>query len=108
MESPSNRSTEAAASSYPTIAATATALPPYTITREDVKVYLGRVFDIPVRRLEAMIGIVDNVQVHTRLAIFPLDYAFEPRPFSLTYIEYIEPAVKLVRVAAENFLVRGG
>jgi len=32
---------------HATIAATATALPPYTITRDDVKYYMGRVFDIP-------------------------------------------------------------
>src|SRR5213080_1249552 len=108
MESPSNRSTEAAASSYPTIAATATALPPYTITREDVKVYMGRVFDIPERRLEAMMSIVDNAQVHTRHAIFPLDYTIEPRPLSQTNNEYIEHAVNLGREAAEKCLERAG
>src|ERR1700674_4159098 len=84
MESASNRPTEAAAASYPTIAATATALPPHTITRDDVKVCLGRVFDIPERRLEAMMSIVDNAQVHKRHAIFPIDYTVEPRPLSKT------------------------
>ncbi len=84
MESASNRPAEDAASSYPTIAATATALPPHTITREDVKIYMGRVFDIPERRLEAMMSIVDNAQVHNRHAIFPLDYTIEPRPLSQT------------------------
>src|SRR2546430_1767877 len=100
MESASNRPAETAASSYPTIAATATALPPYTITREDVKVYMGRVFDIPERRLEAMMSIVDNAQVHKRHAIFPLDYTIEPRPLSQTHNEYIEHAVKLGPEAA--------
>ncbi len=60
MESVSSRQTESAVASHPTIAATATALPPHTITRDDVKVYMGRVFDIPERRLEAMMSIVDN------------------------------------------------
>ena len=108
MESASNRPAETAASSYPTIAATATALPPYTITREDVKVYMGRVFDIPERRLEAMMSIVDNAQVHNRHAIFPLDYTIEPRPLSQTNNEYIEHAVKLGREAAEKCLERAG
>src|SRR5467141_4869778 len=108
MESASNRSTEAAAASYPTIAATATALPPHTITRDDVKVCLGRVFDIPERRLEAMMSIVDNAQVHKRYSIFPLDYIIEPRPLSQTNDEYIEHAVKLGREAAENCLERAG
>jgi len=54
------------------IAATATALPPHTITRDDVKYYMGRVFDIPERKLEAMMSIVDNAQVHKRHSIFPI------------------------------------
>src|SRR3989440_3403340 len=108
MESASNRATETVATSHPTIAATATALPPYTITREDVKVYMGRVFDIPERRLEAMMSIVDNAQVHKRHAIFPLDYTIEPRPLSQTNNEYIEHAVKLGREAAEKCLERAG
>ncbi len=108
MESVSNRPTESANGSYPRIAATATALPPYTITREDVKVYMGRVFDIPERRLEAMMSIVDNAQVHNRHSIFPLDYTIEPRPLSRTNNEYIEHAVKLGREAAEKCLERAG
>src|SRR5467141_4281292 len=108
MESASNRSTEAAAASYPTIAATATALPPHTITRDDVKVCLGRVFDIPERRLEAMMSIVDNAQVHKRYAIFPLEYTIQPRPLLQTNNEYIEHAVKLGREAAEKCLERAG
>src|SRR5260370_20802123 len=108
MESASNRPIETAAASYPSIAATATALPPHTITRDDVKVYMGRVFDIPERRLEAMMSIVDNAQVHNRHAIFPLDYTIEPRPLSQTNNEYIEHAVKLGREAAEKRLERAG
>src|SRR3989440_8581868 len=108
MESVSSRQTESAVASHPTIAATATALPPHTITRDDVKVYMGRVFDIPDRRLEAMMSIVDNAQVHNRHAIFPLDYTIEPRPLSQTNNEYIEHAAKLGREAAEKCLERAG
>src|SRR5882672_6086685 len=95
MESVTNRPTNADAASHPTIAATATALPPHTITRDDVKYYMGRVFDIPERKLEAMMSIVDNAQVHKRHSIFPIDYTVEPRPLSKTNDEYIEHAVKL-------------
>ena len=91
---------------HATIAATATALPPYLITRDDVKYYMGRVFEIPERRLEAMMAIVDNAQVHQRHAIFPIDYTVEPRPLSQTNNEYIEHAVKLGREAAEKCLER--
>ncbi len=88
------------------IAATATALPPHLITRDDVKYYMGRVFDIPERRLEAMMAIVDNAQVHQRHAIFPIEYTIEPRPLSKTNNDYIEHAVKLGREAAEKCLTK--
>lgn len=108
MESVSNRPRETAAASHPTIVATATALPPHTITREDMKYYMGRVFDIPERKVEAMMSIVDNAQVHKRHSIFPVDYIVEPRPLSQTNNEYIEHAVKLGREAAEKCLGRAG
>jgi alkylresorcinol/alkylpyrone synthase len=93
---------------HPTIAATATALPPYRITRDDVKYYFGRVFDVPERRVEAMMAIVDNAQVHNRHSIFPIDYTIEPRALAKTNNEYIEHAVKLGREAAEKCLERAG
>jgi alkylresorcinol/alkylpyrone synthase len=97
-----------ASNSHCTIVATATALPPYTMTREDVKYYMGRVFDIPERRLEALMSIADNAQVNKRYSIFPIEYTVEPRPLSKTNEEYIEHAVKLGRQAAEECLQRAG
>src|ERR1700745_4428612 len=85
---------------YPTIAATATAVPPHTITRDDVKTYMGRVLDIPERRLEAMMSIVDNAQVHKRHVIFPIDYTVEPRSLEKTNQEYAEHAIALGQRAA--------
>ncbi len=92
---------------HATIAATATALPPFRITRDDVKYYFGRVFEVPERRVEAMMAIVDNAQVHNRHSIFPIDYTIEPRALCQTNNEYIEHAVKLGREAAEKCLERG-
>jgi alkylresorcinol/alkylpyrone synthase len=92
--------------SYATIAASATALPPYRVTRDDVKYYFGRVFDVPERRLDAMMAIVDNAQVHSRYSIFPVDYTVEPRSLAKTNNEYIEHAVKLGQEAAEKCLTR--
>ena len=91
-----------------TIAATATAFPPHTITRDDVKYYMGRVFDIPERKLEAMMSIVDNARVHKRHAIFPIEYTVEPRALVKTNQEYMEHAIKLGREAAEKCLERAG
>ena len=78
------------------------------MTREDVKYYMGRVFDIPDRRLEALMSIADNAQVNKRYSIFPIEYTVEPRPLSKTNDEYIEHAVKLGRQAAEECLQRAG
>ena len=94
--------------SVATISASATALPPYLITRDDVKYYMGRVFDIPDRRVEAMMAIVDNAQVRQRHAIFPIDYTIEPRALSQTNNEYIEHAIKLGQEAAEKCLAKAG
>jgi alkylresorcinol/alkylpyrone synthase len=99
---------EQAANSTAVITATATALPLHTITREDVKYYLGRVFDIPSRRIEAMMTIVDNAQVRKRHAIFPVEYTVEPRSLTKTNQEYGEHAVKLGRQVAEECLQRAG
>ena len=104
----SNAEEQRASSENCTIAATATALPPHTITRDDVKYYMGRVFDIPERKLEAMMSIVDNARVHNRYAIFPIEYTVEPRALSKTNEEYIEHAIKLGREAAEKCLQRAG
>jgi len=69
---------------------------------------MGRVFDIPERRLEAMMAIVDNAQVRKRYAIFPVEYTVEPRSLAKTNQEYMEHAVKLGREAAEKCLERAG
>ncbi|HUE43380.1 MAG TPA: type III polyketide synthase [Candidatus Sulfotelmatobacter sp.] len=95
-----------AATPYPFILATATALPEHTITRDDVKYYMGRVFDIPERKLEAMMSIVDNAQVLKRHSIFPITYTVEPRALQKTNQEYIEHAIQLGREAAEKCLER--
>ncbi len=91
-----------------TIAATATAVPAFTITREDVKTYLGRTFNLTERRVEAMMSVVDNAQVQKRYCIFPIDYTIEPRPLSKTNEEYQEHAIALGRRAAQECLAKAG
>jgi alkylresorcinol/alkylpyrone synthase len=95
-------------STHATISAIATALPPHLITRDDVKYYFGRVFQVPERRIEAMMSIVDNASVNQRHSIFPIEYTVEPRPLSQTNNEYIEHAIKLGREASEKCLTRAG
>src|SRR6202171_1758537 len=87
-----------------TIAATATAVPPHVLTREDVKTYMRRVFDVGERRLDAMMTVIDNAQVHRRHSIFPVEYIVEPRRLEHTSRAYQEHAVRLGQRVAEDCL----
>lgn len=93
---------------HPTIAATATAVPPYTLERKDVKTYIGRVFDLDDRRLDAMMTVIDNAQISRRHAIFPVEYIVTPRSLSQKSTEYQEHAVRLGREAADCCLRNAG
>jgi len=59
-----------------TIPSTAMALPRHTITREDVKYYMDRIFE---RQLDAMLSVVDKTQVRKRHSLFPVEYIIKPR-----------------------------
>ncbi|HEX2494972.1 MAG TPA: 3-oxoacyl-[acyl-carrier-protein] synthase III C-terminal domain-containing protein [Steroidobacter sp.] len=91
-----------------TIAATATAVPPHLLTREDVKTYIRKVFDIGDRRLDAMMTIIDNAQVRQRHAIFPVEYIVTRRSLEKTSAEYQHHSVALGRQAAEACLATAG
>ena len=91
-----------------TIAATATAVPPHLLTREEVKTYIRKVFDVGERRLDAMMTIIDNAQVRQRHAIFPVDYTVQRRSLEQTTLEYQHHAVLLGRQAAEESLASAG
>lgn len=88
------------------IAATATAVPPYSITREEVKSYVGQVFSLDTRRLDAVMAIVDNSEIRKRYMIFPVDYTIQPRPLSQISREYQEHMVRLGREVAQACLSR--
>src|SRR5579862_5435744 len=87
-------------SQFATVAAVATAVPPHLLTRDDVKIYMRRGFDVGERRLNAMMTVVDNAQVHTRHSIFPIEYVVEPRSLAHTSRDYQEHAVHLGQRAA--------
>ena len=93
---------------HATIAATATAVPSHTLERDEVKTYIRKVFELEERRLDAMMTVIDNAQVHKRHAIFPVDYIITPRPLTQTSLEYQEHAVRLGRQAAEDCLAKAG
>ena len=99
----SNHSTAVA-----TIAGTATAVPPFILTREMVKERIGDVFSLDGRRLEAIRNVVDNSQIDQRHSVFPVDYIIEPRPLSHFNTEYREKAVELGLQVTAQALAQAG
>jgi alkylresorcinol/alkylpyrone synthase len=89
-----------------TIAATATAVPPHTLSSADVKTYIRKVFDLEGRRLDALMTVVDNAQVFKRHSIFPIEQIVTPRSLEQNSIEYREHAVALGREAAQRCLAK--
>ena len=83
-------------------------MPPYVVTREEVKAYFQYVFPLEATRLEAMMAIVDNSQVKRRYCIHPVEYIIQPRPLSQISREYQEHAVRLGRQVACESLSRAG
>jgi len=86
--------------------ATATALPPHTLTRDDVKRYVREVFSIDERRADALITVIDNAKISSRRATVPIDCIIQRRSLAQKAGEYHEHAVTLGREAAENCLRR--
>jgi alkylresorcinol/alkylpyrone synthase len=73
-----------------------------------VKEYIGRVFQLSGRRLEAILEVIDNSKVDRRYSIFPVDYLIEPRPLAQTTREYREHGILLARRVAQDALDRAG
>jgi alkylresorcinol/alkylpyrone synthase len=91
-----------------TIASAVTAVPPNVLSCDLVKEYIGRVFQLSGRRLEAILEVIDNSKVDRRYSIFPVDYLIEPRPLAQTTREYREHSILLARRVAQDALDRAG
>ena len=91
-----------------TIAGTATAVPPYVLTREVVKNHIGDVFSLDGPRLEAIREVIDNSAIDQRYSVFPGEYTIEPRPLAQITAEYGEKSVELGLQAAEHALAQAG
>jgi len=93
---------------HPAIVATSIAVPEYTVSREQVKQHMRRVFLLDGARLDGMMAIVDNSHIERRYTIFPLEYTIEPRPLTKTNLEYQEHAIRLGAQVAKECLDRAG
>jgi alkylresorcinol/alkylpyrone synthase len=89
-----------------TIAGTATAVPPYLLTRDIVKQRIGDVFSLDGKRLEAIHTVIDNSQIDQRHSVFPVEYIIEPRPLAQINNEYREKSFELGLQAAAGSLAK--
>ena len=90
----------------PSIAATATAVPPHLMSRDKVKTYFEKAFTLDPRRLSGIHAVVDNSQIENRFSVFPLDYFIEARSLAQISQEYQECAIRLGRQVTEDCLER--
>ena len=56
----------------PAIVSTATAVPAYAATQDEVKARVGEVFALPSRRLDAALEMFDNAAVDRRFSVEPI------------------------------------
>ena len=94
--------------SEPVIAATATAVPDFVVTRDVVKTYFGQVFPLEGARLDAMMAVVDNSAIRQRFCILPVDELIRPRSLEKISQQYQEHAIRLGRRVATECLERAG
>jgi alkylresorcinol/alkylpyrone synthase len=90
------------------IAGIATAVPPHILGREEVAVYLQKLFTLSEGRTAMMLDVIENTQIEERRSIFPIDYLIQPRPLSQITNEYQEHAVALAHRAAVQCLDQAG
>jgi alkylresorcinol/alkylpyrone synthase len=91
-----------------TIAATATAVPSYLMTREATKRAMREIFRLEPRRLAAVMSIFDNAQVEQRYSVFPIEYLVRRRSLTQMMAEYQEHAIALGRRVALDCLAQAG
>lgn len=88
------------------IAATSTALPEHSVTQDEAKFHIGRVFSIGPKWLDAMMEVIQNSQVKQRYFVNPLERIVTPRPLGEVSREYQEHAVRLGKQVAAECLER--
>ncbi|HVQ54577.1 MAG TPA: 3-oxoacyl-[acyl-carrier-protein] synthase III C-terminal domain-containing protein [Thermoanaerobaculia bacterium] len=88
------------------IAATATAVPDFVVTRDVVKTYFGQVFPLEGSRLDAMMAVVDNSGIRQRFCVLPVEELIQPRSLDRISEQYQEHAIRLGRTVAAECLER--
>jgi alkylresorcinol/alkylpyrone synthase len=88
----------------PEIVATATAVPPYCATQEEVKERLRALLPLDARRLEAALSLFDNTAVERRHSVYPIGEFGRPRTLGESSVLYRANAIALGREVAARAL----
>jgi alkylresorcinol/alkylpyrone synthase len=92
----------------PTIMSTATAVPPFSATQEQMKAKLREVFPLGERRLEAAQAMFDNAAVERRYSVEPVGDLGRTRTLTEQSESYRDHAIALGRDVAARCLAGAG
>jgi alkylresorcinol/alkylpyrone synthase len=92
----------------PFIVSTATAVPAYSATQEEVKARLREVLPLPPRRLDAVMELFDHAAVDRRFSVEPVENLGKPRTLGETQRSYRTHALALGTQVAREALDRAG
>src|SRR6185503_7363346 len=88
--------------SAPGIVSTATAVPAYAATQNEVKARVGEVFDLPAHRRDAALELFDHAAVDRRYSVEPIEALGRTRSLGQIQERYREHAIALgMKVATE-------
>jgi alkylresorcinol/alkylpyrone synthase len=92
----------------PSIVSTATAVPAYSATQDEVKARLREVLPLPARRLDAVMELFDHAGVERRYSVDPVEHLGQARSLGEIQARYREHAIVLGRKVATEALARAG
>lgn len=90
----------------PSVLSTATALPPYRVGQDEVRLMVRGMFGGAHRDIDRLIGVFDNTGVGTRYSCVPVEWFSEDHTFPEKNALYVENALDLSEKAARRALDR--
>lgn len=95
-------------STAPTIVSTATAVPPFSASQDEMKERLRALFALERRRMEAAMALFDNAAVERRYSVEPVEALGKPRSITELSEQYRGHAIALGRDVASRALAAAG
>ncbi|MDA2933902.1 type III polyketide synthase [Acidobacteria bacterium AH-259-D05] len=92
----------------PRVVAVATAVPPFRYDQQEIREVAEQHFQGNLERINGLIGVFDNVQIHQRFFCIPLEWFHRDHTFTEKNEEYIRWSKQLSLEAIENCLSRAG